>query len=351
LRLIRFGVVALVLISCSAQTSSAPSPTASPQAGDLRVRLDLLLGENVVIIAKESEAAANHSDQYASYTALLTANANDLTSLMRLAFGNTSADEFARLWAAQNTDYVDYAIGVVTHDQDKTDTAISHLTTDSAPKVVGLLTGLLHLRTGELDLPLKNAIAAMKGTIDQGFAQNYLIMYGDLHNAFVWAAQLGDHIAPAIAQSFPDKFPGDASSGAVATRALTNELLMERAYLLTMATDATLNGRATEKTEALAALKQNATSLGRFKDVWAQQVQAVEGYAATSDDASRLAITQTFVAQLSSTAQVSATLVADQAGATMKVIDDQRAKAFKTVAGDDRAAATAMQPIADAMAS
>jgi hypothetical protein len=345
----RFCLVGLVLISCSAQTSSAPSPTATPQAADLRVRLGLLLGENVLIIAKESEAAANHSDQYPSYTALLTANANDLTSLMRLAFGNTSADEFARLWTAQNTDYVDYAIGVVTHNQDKADTAMAHLTNDSAPKVAGLLTGLLHLRTEELDPPFKNVIAAMKGTIDQGFAQNYLIMYGDLHNAFVWATQLGDHIAPAIAQSFPDKFPGDASSGAVVNRTLTNEMLMERAYFLTMATDASINGRGTEKTEALAALKQNATSLGQFKDVWAQQAQAVEGYAATSDDASRLAITQTFVAQLSSTAHVSATLVADQAAATVKVIDDQRTKAFKEVAGDDRAAATAMQPLADAM--
>ena len=37
----------------------------------------------------------------------------------------------------------------------------------------------------------------------------------------------------------------------------------------------------------------------------------------------------------------------DQALATIKVIDDQRAKAFKAIAADDRAAAAAMQPIAD----
>jgi hypothetical protein len=40
----------------------------------------------------------------------------------------------------------------------------------------------------------------------------------------------------------------------------------------------------------------------------------------------------------------------DQALATIKVIDDQRAKNFKVVAGDDRAAAAAMQAVADHIA-
>jgi hypothetical protein len=31
------------------------------------------------------------------------------------------------------------------------------------------------------------------------------------------------------------------------------------------------------------------------------------------------------------------------------VIDDQRAKSFDSLAGDDRSAATAMQPVADAL--
>ena len=40
----------------------------------------------------------------------------------------------------------------------------------------------------------------------------------------------------------------------------------------------------------------------------------------------------------------------DQALATIKVIDDQRAKNFKVVSGDDRAAAAAMQAVADHIA-
>jgi hypothetical protein len=44
---------------------------------------------------------------------------------------------------------------------------------------------------------------------------------------------------------------------------------------------------------------------------------------------------------------VAANNARDQVVATIKVIDDQRAQAFKAVAGDDKAAAAAMQAIAD----
>src|SRR5439155_672078 len=92
---------------------------AGTQAADLRTRLDLLLGEQVMIVAKESAAAVNHSDDYAGYTALLTANSSDLADLMRRAFGNSAAAQLAQQWNVQNGYLVDYAIAVVTHNDGK----------------------------------------------------------------------------------------------------------------------------------------------------------------------------------------------------------------------------------------
>jgi hypothetical protein len=43
-------------------------------------------------------------------------------------------------------------------------------------------------------------------------------------------------------------------------------------------------------------------------------------------------------------------MVTEQVNATIKVIDDQRGQAFKVLADDDRAAATTMLPISDAIA-
>ena len=73
-------------------------PPAHTQAADLRTRLDLLLSEQVMIIAKQAAAAVNHSDEYTAYTSLLAVNSADLSSLIAHAFGNTAGVQFAQVW-------------------------------------------------------------------------------------------------------------------------------------------------------------------------------------------------------------------------------------------------------------
>jgi hypothetical protein len=68
------------------------------------------------------------------------------------------------------------------------------------------------------------------------------------------------------------------------------------------------------------------------------------------DPASKKALTETFVSQLSSISATPASVISDQVNATIRVIDDQRTGALTSLAGDDRAAATAMQPLADSLA-
>jgi hypothetical protein len=70
-------------------------------------------------------------------------------------------------------------------------------------------------------------------------------------------------------------------------------------------------------------------------------------YANASDSAAKDKLTGAFVAQFSALTQVPAASIRDQVIATLKAIDDQRAKAYKNVAADDRAAAAGMQAIAD----
>src|SRR4029077_10321003 len=115
--------VALAAIACSnpgagppasgARLSSpnAPASTVDSKAADLRARLDLLLGEHVIVIAKGSLAAtANRADEYAGYATLLTINGNDLSAVMKTAFGASSAARFDQIWAQQTTYFVDYTV-------------------------------------------------------------------------------------------------------------------------------------------------------------------------------------------------------------------------------------------------
>jgi hypothetical protein len=319
--------------------------------------MDLLLGESILLIAKVSNAAVNHSDAYQSYATVLAANADDLAKLMGSAFGNTTADEFRQEWTKQNANFIDYTIGVVTHNRDKADGAKAALTRqvvvlgDYMAKLVEFVDPTRFVS------PLANQATAVEKLIDDAFAQEFAAMYADLNAAYIHASDVGDLMATRIVQKFADKFPGDLSLASVGRRVAVNDLLQEHAYLATMATDAAINARNAEKGPAFGALSTNAKAIGAainapsVGSVWSQEALAIEGYADHISAASRQALTETFVTQLASAAHVPANLASEEEAAMVTVIDDQRANAVQVVAGDDRAAATAMQPIADAISA
>jgi hypothetical protein len=376
LRLLAVSAVAFAMIACSnssspnttssASRTSTPPSAANPadtKAADLRTHLGLLLGEQVLLIAKQSAAAVNHSDSYSGYTTLLTTNGADLANVLRSAFGNAAADQLSQSWSIENGYLVDYTIGVVTHNQNKADGAISGLVNGFVPQFAQLITSLTQLPLDPISQLLSQQVLEDKAVIDDQAAQKPGSTFPDLHTAFMQSLRLGDALAPRMAQKFPDKFPGDAALPAVDRRVSLNTLLQEHAYLATMATDAIVRGSNSENAAATTALAANADSLGtsfsnlfgnaagtRFDAVWAARDDALVSYATAGDDASKRALTQAFVSQFSALGHIASTAVADQADATVKVIDDQRSKSTAPLAGDDRTAATAMQPIADALA-
>ena len=307
-----------------------------------------------MIVAKESAAAVNHSDQYSSYTALLTTNSNDLTNLLGRAFGNTAATQLAQAWSIQNGYLVDYAIGVVTHNDAKANGAMSGLVNGFVPQFAQLIRDASQLPLEPMTQLMQQQTLEDKAFIDDVFAQRYPAFYQNLHTAYAQTSQLGDALAAQIAQKYPDKFPGDPAAQDVDTRVAMNLLLQEHSYVATMATDAVVAGRSAEKTAAAAAMATNADKLRAavpgsrtgFDKVWAARDAALLAYA-SGEAASRPALTDTFVQEFAALWHVDKLPVKAQVDATIRVIDQQRAKSSKALAAADRAAATAMQPIAD----
>ncbi len=337
------------------------SRLAGTKAADLRVRLDLLLGEQVLIVAKESAAAVNHSDDYVSYAALLTTNTAEIGALMRSAFGNSSATQLTDTWNIQNGYFVDYAIGLVTHNQAKADGAMTGVEDGFVPQLAQLVTSLMQLPPDPLALLLTEQVLEIKVMIDDEAGRSFGAMDPALRTAYGQTRRLGDVLATGIAQKFPDKFPGDPSAGPVDSRVSLALSLQESSYLLTMATGAETATRNQEQPAAVAAVSANASALAtaygqlrgagadaQFAPAWSARDGALLSYGTTGDAASKQALAGA-ITQLADLTNVSHSLLADQANATIKVIDDQRSGSTAAVAGDDRAAATAMQAIADAL--
>ena len=375
------AVVVLFLAGCSisnrsssASSTRLTSPSASPEisagskAADLRTRLDLVLAEHVMVVAKESAAVNYHSDEATGYFRLLATNGSALVDVMRSAVGNSAATQFDQVWSIQNGYFVDYTIGLVTHDQAKADGAMSGLLTGFVPQLSQLVTSLTQLPLDPMQQLATQQVLAVKAVIDDQFTQNQRSMYADLHTAYAHSSRIGDAIAVRIVQKYPDKFPGDPSSKAVDVRVSLNTLLQEHAYLATMATDAIAGGRDAERSAAANAVAANADALGtvfsalfgtvtatKFDQLWAARDADLVAYATSGDGAVAQRLTDTSTLQLAGLLQTTGGLAVkaiqtsarNQVQATLKAIDDQRSKAFAQLADDDRAAAAAMEAVAD----
>jgi hypothetical protein len=382
-------IVAMASIACSNQGSgppasgsrlsspSAPASTADSKAADLRVRLDLLLGEHVIVIAKDSLAAtANRADEYAGYATLLTVNGNDLTSVMNSAFGATAAAKFDQIWATQTSYFVDYTVGIASHNADKSNGAASGLVNGFVPAFAQFMSSMTSIPLDPITQLSTEQVLEIKAIIDDQAALNNAKMFVDLQKAYEQAASLGDALATALATRFPDKFPGDPAGKAVDFRVSLDTMLQEHAYLATMTTSAATAGRSTEQAAALTALAANATSLGtlfssvfgaaagiRSDQVWGAHDAELVVYAGNADAATKQSaldsLTSSLVAQFLSLVRDSTDLsgaeisnaVKSQVANTIKVIDDQRANSTKVVAADDHTAAAATIPIGNLIAT
>lgn len=382
-------ILALATIACTDSNSGTPSsgarahPTlaaanaADSKAADLRVRLDGLLGEHVIVIGKTSLAAtANRSDEYKGYATLLTANGSNLSDVIASAFGATAAATFDQIWAAQNNYYVDYTVGLVSHNAAKSNGAASGLINGFVPQFAQFMSSMSSIPLDPITQLSTEQVLESKAMIDDQAALNNAKTFSDLQRAYAQAARIGDALASAIANKFPDKFPGDPANKAVDFRVSLDNLLEEDSYLATMATSATAAGRNGEQAAALNALAANADSLGtlfsqvfgaatgtRFDQVWGARDAGLVVYAGTADSATRQGalsnLTMTFVAQFGSLIDDSTDLAGAevsnpiqlQTEAVVRAIDDQRSKSDSIVAIDDHAAAAAMNPIGDLIAT
>ena len=346
------------MVACTNVSNPAPIPSptsaAHTSAADMRTRMELLMSEQVMIVAKESAAAVNHSDEYAAYATLLGLNAADLSALVARAFGNTAGGQFMNAWSTQDGLLVDYAIGVVTHNDDKANKAIEDFKSSFIPQFTQLLTSLAHLPADFVTADLNLEVADVRSMIDDYFAANFAAYFSDLHRAYLQTANLAGAFAQQIANMFPDKFPGDPNAAAVSRRVIVSLGMQAQSYLETIETDAALNSRDAEKAQALAAMSTNlgpASSLvedPRFGLEWSREGTAISSYAASQDPAARSELTDSFPTQMAAIIRAPVPVIANHEKASIRVVDDQRSKS-QSVANDDRAAATSMQPIADAL--
>jgi hypothetical protein len=261
----------MTMPSMAAASTAPSSPAASTgsavvvdsPAADLRVKLDLLLGEHIIFASKATRAALiGHTDEFAAYGALLNSNGTDIGEMIGAAFGSAAKDSFNKIWSAHNGFFVDYTTGVATKDKAKMDKAVSDLTTIYVPQFSDLIAGATGLPKDAVVKLTTDHVLQTKQIVDDQAKSDWKAAYADIRLAYAHMAMIGDPIAQAIVAKLPDKFAGDATNKGVDFRVALDNLLQEHLYLATDATAAALEGMSDEFQAAGGVLNTNGTDLG-----------------------------------------------------------------------------------------
>jgi hypothetical protein len=349
------------------------------KAADLRVKLDLLLGEHIILATKATGAAlGGRQDEFSAYGDLLNTNGTDIGAMIGAAFGTDAQDSFNQIWSAHDGFFVDYTTGVATKDKAKQDKAVQDLTTIYVPQFAELISGATGLPKDAVTSLTMDHVLQTKQIVDDQGKKDYAAAFDDIRKAYAHMQMIGDAIAPATAAKMPDAFPGDPSNKGVDLRVALNQLLQEHLYLATWATDSAIGGRTDEFAAAGNALNANGTDIGAalgslygndardaFNQIWSAHNGFFVDYTtgvATKDKAKQdkavQDLTTVYVPQFADFIATATglpndavtSLTTEHVTTTKAVVDAQGAADVADAAQKDRMAAQHMELIGDPLA-
>lgn len=184
-----------------------PPPTSATKAADLRVALNRLLQEHVVLAAAATGAALGKRDaEFKAAAAALDGNSVDLSKAVGSVYGANAEKEFLHLWREHIDFVVEYTIGLATKDKAKQDKAIADLMAYLEEFGKFLNSANPNLPKDAVVNLVKEHVLTLKAVIDAQAAGDANKTYMSLREAAAHMQKIADALAEAIVKQFPDKF-------------------------------------------------------------------------------------------------------------------------------------------------
>lgn len=188
-------------------TSSAGMASSATKAADLRVALNKLLGEHVILAADATGAAlGGRTAEFQAAAGALDANSQDIAGAVGSIYGAPAGEAFLPLWRKHIGFVVDYTQGVAKKDKAAQDQAVNNLlgyANDFGAFINSASPALPKEAVAEL---VKTHAVTLKNVIDAQAAGDQQKAYTTLRTAYGHMAHISDALAEAIVQQFPQKF-------------------------------------------------------------------------------------------------------------------------------------------------
>jgi len=240
-------------------TTSAAGKPGFNDAVDLRVALNRLLGEHMLIAVDATQTALLGGKSFDAKGAELQANTDDLADAIGSIFGDEAKAAFSSQWAAHNGYFVNYTVATAEGDEAAKMVAVDGLT--KYQKDFGaFLAGATGLPADAVSGELATHVTHTAKAVDAFGAKDYSGSYANASMGYVHMGATGDILAGAIAKQ---KSLGETTSPAADLRVKLGNLLAQHASLAIVAMERGFDG-SPDFDDAAASLDQNTVALGEL---------------------------------------------------------------------------------------
>jgi pyruvate/2-oxoglutarate dehydrogenase complex dihydrolipoamide acyltransferase (E2) component len=270
----------------------APDMPPIQSASDLRTTLNLMMQEHTALAGSTTNAKLGGRDaEYRAASEMLDMNSQMMGRFVGSLYGPDTERTFLSSWRSHIQAYDMYADGAKLGDAGMKQNAQGVLD-QFVREQDALWSGANpNIRPGLMAEQLTMHVETTKQVIDAQAAQDFEAAYTLTKRGLDHAHMMGDPLAMAVAQQFPDRFPGNPMAPAAELRSVVNQLLQEHTLLAGNASGAYLGGRLAEAQAAGRILAQNGIELSsvigqaygpeaqaQFAQVWAQHLAQMVGF-------------------------------------------------------------------------
>jgi hypothetical protein len=240
-------------------TADASGKAGFNDAVDLRVTLNRLLGEHMLIAVDATQTALLGGKSFDAKGAELQANTDDLAAAIGSLYGDDAKAAFANQWNAHNGYFVNYTVATAEKDDAGKQKAVDGLM--MYQKDFGaFLAGATGLPADAVSAQLGMHVMHTAKAVDMFGTKDYAGSYANAAMGYVHMGATGDILAAAIAKQ---KSLGETTSPAADLRVKLGDLLAEHAALAIDAMERGFDG-SPDFEAAAGQLDKNTVALGEL---------------------------------------------------------------------------------------
>jgi hypothetical protein len=252
------------------ETASAPIPTLSPvatnatAAANLRVTLERLLVEHVVLLTSLSASSFDgRVDEFKAISTTLDSNSVDLSKALGEIYGSDVEKNFLASWRQHIGFLIDYNAAILAKNKTKQDKATSNLNDYAGTLATMLGAANPKLSKDSLADLVKTQITMIKDVTDAQSGKDWVKTYANIRKAVAQTDSIATALANGAVAQFPTKYDGRADASGATLRASLTALLTEHVYLTSTATRAAFASRDAEFKAASDSLDANSVDLSK----------------------------------------------------------------------------------------